>query len=260
MKIPIYLILLISFLVTSCSVDPGKKFDMILDNANNKSKVQTAEELLHFARDYPQSKYAPTALLLSGETYLWTVKEKNKAISILKRITTYYPESKESLKALLDIADFHLMKGDYNDSINLLNKALKFKPDPETEKNIKYKLIKSYYFLGDNCLAVKEIDKFIKQYPEYKKFNLIIMKGELYLRCQKPDLAVETYKVLINSGNPQWQKEGILKTANLYFSNGKYREAITFYHKLAKFDDMKKIADKKIALLKKIIYQKHHSE
>jgi len=256
MKVQIFLIVLIS-LLAGCFSNGEDSYKKAVEKIELGKKEEGANDLLKFAKEYPDSQYVAKALLLSGETYLWTIKKENKAIAILKRVITYYPGTGESVSALLDIADFFIIKGNYNNSINLLRKALKFTSNKEQTKLIKYKLIKSYYFLNDNCLAIKELQNFKEKYANFRTKSLLIMEGELYIRCSKIENAVKVYKQLVNSDNKKWQEEGLLRVANLYFSTGEYRKAITEYYKLKEYPKSKEVADKKIKLLKEIIHKKH---
>lgn len=121
---------------------------------------------------------------------LYFQAEKNQeAIAVLKEGTRLNPDNSEIWTSLSAI---YQREKDYKNSIYALNQVERINGP---ERNCTYQKFQLYTALGDKKKARKEIDKYIKAFPQDYEFQCF--QGNMYLSEGKPDEALEIFNQVL---------------------------------------------------------------
>ncbi|MBC7328535.1 tetratricopeptide repeat protein [bacterium] len=190
------------------------------------------------AQEYPQSEYAPEALLRAGDMYAQS-KKPDDAIAVYQEFVDKYPKDPRVPSALMNIAWRYSDKKDFVKSAETFKKVADEYPNSESAKEALLRAGDMYAKAGKNEEAIKIYQEFAQKYPNDENASKALL-----------DIAWRYRAIYLETGdeNAKKQKETILQEiANrfpdtemayfalglLYEDNGQYDKAIENYKKCA---------------------------
>ncbi|MBP8985357.1 MAG: tetratricopeptide repeat protein [Syntrophobacterales bacterium] len=190
---------------------------------------EAAKEFDNLCANYPQSRYVPEALFLSGEMS-YRVKRYNDAAERFKEYVRRYTAGEYARKAFFNIADcysrlqqmetaeqwyrqaltrwpdlesiprhdilnlgfHHFRNRKYADAADMFFLHLNLFPDDENRKDVLYALARSLMEMQQLGAALKLFGQVIEQYPESKQAweSVVIMAN---LGVQQPGIKLPTF-------------------------------------------------------------------
>ncbi|TET76527.1 MAG: tetratricopeptide repeat protein [Candidatus Cloacimonadota bacterium] len=137
----------------------------------------------------------PVALYYQARS-LQLLKKNNEAEKRLREIIDEFPRSRMVSKAVLLLGKVLFEGRKYSESLKFLEKTGK----PETEED----------------------------------FEVVYIKGEVYLKLNYKKKAIETFKEIKDTGHGKWKGKALLRLGDIMLDDEKLTEAFSFYEKAEK--------------------------
>ena len=220
-----------------------------------------------FQEEFKDSNLKPQAFYLLG-TSLYNLGKFSEAMEVFKNIIRTYSQDIELVqKAEYEIADCYDQMGDEKEAMARFKMLRSKYPDSSLTAEVMWWLGGYYYRHNDLSLARRYLSSLIQDFPKsnlvadayyalgssYEEeslheeaignFKKVIELGksdlaaqaaiaiaDVYVKQDKPDLALEAYKDIIR-GYPSLANLIYPKMADIFYKTNNYNEAIDFYRK-----------------------------
>ncbi len=158
---------LLVFLLPACA-DPARERFERADKAFLEQKMDAAlNGYRSIPIDYPQSRYAPAALLRQGDLFSSYYRREDAALEAYGSLLFNYPRSPEAPRAVLRRAKIRLLKFlDYAAAVADLKLIRKQYPGFPEMDEVMLLLGKAYGGLPDRARQAKTLSELIEEYPD----------------------------------------------------------------------------------------------
>jgi TolA-binding protein len=169
----------------------------ILQNAD-LSAERGMRYLERAARDYPDSVFAPLALLVVAQEYT-KLKFFPEAMGLYKRIASQYPDSPYEAKILLGKGKLFKVRKMFNSAEEQFKEAFKKAKDDEDKAMATFELSIMLTHLGKTLSALKRGEEAHEKWPRLvqKYVQATLMLGENYMSVGAYEVAREIFNTLI---------------------------------------------------------------
>ena len=210
-----------------------KLYDKVLEkNSNNFDALMSKAAALRYTGEYPKAigcynkilKNQPTnplVLMSKADTYIYGIRDAQKAIPILKKILRL---SLNSIKVFILCAGKFAACGEYEQAIKINEKVISKNPD-----NIDARFAKLNFLVSlmneqkSERNALKIINKYLKNDPKFFAYQL---KFNFYLRAGKTESAFDVYKIVLKE-DPETDFDILIK-ANALLETGDHKATRKF--------------------------------
>ena len=154
----------------------------------------------------------------SSDNHREVITAVNRFKSMVKNQEQYYFDSEE----LKDIVEYYLLRGEFEQSQDVVDYALNLHPT-----NSELKILKAQVLVGN--LQYKESLKLIEEVELFEPYNidLLIVKGTVLSKLKMTDKAIKCFKMSLD--HAEFKDEVYYFIASEYQRNLEYDEAIKFY-------------------------------
>lgn len=195
---------------------------------------------------YRESSYYPKSLLELGLIEL-NKGNQGEAINYYKQILSEAPQSPESQDAIAGLESIYNERGEAQEFLSFLDRAGLSKTRSVTDReSILFSSAERLYLNGNYGGAVNSLTSFLSSYPQSaKSVQSLFYLGDSYNRIGKPELALDSYKRVMEIGEGSFTELATLNYANISYSLENYKQALEGYSSLAliaRLDNNKKEA------------------
>ena len=150
------------------------------------------------ARDYPDSVFAPLALLVVAQEYT-KLKFFPEAMGLYRRIASQYPDSPYEAKILLGKGKLFKVRKMFDRAEEQFKEAFKKAKDDDDKAMATFELSIMLTHLGKTLSALKRGEEAHKKWPRLvqKYVQATLMLGENYMSVGAYDVAREIFNTLI---------------------------------------------------------------
>lgn len=190
------------------------------------------------AREYPQSEYAPEALLRAGDMYS-QAKKPDEAIGVYQEFVDKYPNDSRVPSALMSMAWRYSEKKDYVKAGETFKRVAEKYPDSESAKEALLRAGDMFSKAGKHEEAIKIYNEFAQKYPDDENVGKALL-----------DIAWRYRAIYLETGNENAKKQkeamlqeiakrfpdteiGYFALGLFYEDTGEYSKAIESYKKCA---------------------------
>ena len=163
----LFLIVLAPVVLVSCS-DPAKARFERAEKAFLENRMDAAlADYRSIPNDFPESRYAPTALLRQGDLFGSYYRNAEAAVEVYTSLLFNYPGSPEAPRALMRRAEIHLQQFfDYATSVADLELVRTQYPGFREMDGVMLLLAKAYRGLPDPVRQAQVLSELIEHYPD----------------------------------------------------------------------------------------------
>lgn len=214
---------------TSCFGGEQGELNKAIRNAADGKHVLALSQFEMIVRKYPESVVATEAALEGYKLAMYQVKNYKKALFFLHHIVLHAPDKKGRVEAQRQIANI------YFDNLTNYEKAIlefdKLLQEPNLAYNkaeIKLKIARAYYYLGNFFQSLSEAKELLDLNPDDKTRNeLLQLKANIYLALKDYPKASEILNALLEKNPERAIKEGVyINLVLCYEEMGNYDLAI----------------------------------
>jgi len=155
------------FLLAACADPARERFEKAEKDLQNRRMEEALGGFRSIAREFPQSRYAPAALLRQGELYGAYYRNFPAALEAYDSLVFNYPRAPEAARALLRTAEVHLFQ--YLDpaaAASSLTRLAKDHPRFEGMDEALFLLARAYGAARDGERQAAAIEELMRRYPE----------------------------------------------------------------------------------------------
>lgn len=215
----------------------------LVQTGDNETAVKYFKELN--AR-YSESSYFPKSLLELGLIAL-NRGNHNEAIDYYKQILTIAPKSQEAQDAIAGMESIYQEKGEAQEFLAYLDQTGLSKTRSVTDReSILFSSAERMYLNNNYGGAIGSLLSFISSYPySIKKAQALFYLGDSYSKTGKPELAIDSYRKVMDLGEGSFTELATLNYAKISYSLENYKQALEGYSTLvliAKLENNKKEA------------------
>lgn len=158
---------LLVFLVPACSDPVRERFERAEKAIREKRMDDALADYRTIPADFPQSRYAPAALLRQGDLFGSYYRNAEAALEAYGSLLFTYPASAEAPFALLRQAEIHLLRYfDYAVAAGELELIRRQHPGFGQMDDVLLLLAKAYGGLPDPARQAKVLSDLIEHYPD----------------------------------------------------------------------------------------------
>jgi TolA-binding protein len=242
-------LLLCVFMLAAACADPAQEKYGRAEEALLAQKMEAAlADFRTIAREHPQSRYAPAALLRLGELYGAYFRDFPAALEAYDSLVFNYPRASEVPLALLRTAEIHLLQYlDASAAATSLERVRKGFPRFERMDEVLFLLAHAYNALRDGDRQEGVLSELIERYPRSQRAaegRWMLAYGLLGQR-RYTDAEREFRKLLFLAADPGAAAQARWGVAQSLEGRGDLSGAISQYEALRKsWDDPEYIAGK----------------
>ena len=238
---------------------------------DNQGKITTLNTLI---QSYPNSPYQDDAFYELGRTYE-RINQPQLAIANYKSLIERYPQSSLLNKALVQLGLVSYNANDFQGSVNYYKQVVERSPNsPETQaalagmKNSYVELndVDSYFsyanklgagaqvsvneqdslsyqsaeklYMANDKKAKAQFERYLSQFPNGSfALNSHFYMAQLLYSEGEFDKALAEYELVIAQPDNYFSKPALLKAAGLYYNNENYKQALSYFDRLAKISN-----------------------
>jgi TolA-binding protein len=154
-------------LAGSCADPARERFEGAEKELLSQKMEAALADYRRIARDYPQSRYAPAALLRQGELYGGYYRNFPAALEAYESLVYNYPRASEAPRALLRTAEIHLLQYlDPSSAASDLERIRKEFPRFGGEDEVLFLLARAYGAAGEDERQVAALTELIERFPK----------------------------------------------------------------------------------------------
>lgn len=158
---------LLMFLVPACSDPVQERFERAEKAFREKKMDDALAGYRSIPIDFPQSRYAPTALLRQGDLFGFYYRNAEAALEAYGSLLFNYPRSSEAPFALRQRAEIRLLQlFDYPSAAGDLERIRSQYPGFDRMDDVMLLLAKAYGGLPDPARQAKVLSELIERYPD----------------------------------------------------------------------------------------------
>lgn len=197
------------------------------DNSGAKGYFQ---ELTNRHRE---SSYFPKALLELGLIALNNGSQE-EAIGYYKQILEVAPQSQEAQDAIAGLENIYQERGDAEEFLSYLdNTGLSKARSTDDRELILFASAEKLYLSGNYPGALSSLSSFLARHPNSsKKAQAWFYMGDSYNRTGKPELAIDSYRKVMETGEGSFTELATLNYARLSYQLENYKQALEGYSSL----------------------------
>lgn len=175
-----------------------------------------------FVEKYPNSRLRDNLALMKGEMYI-TNGNKTKGIENYEELYNQTQDKNVKEKSLTKILDLSQETKNYKKEESWINKL-------SNDDKKSYYLVKMYKRQNKMEKAEKELNKLI-QTEEYKDFAAVEL-GDYQFNKKQYTKALDNYNLVLNMKNSYHKDRALYQVANIQRATGKNKEAVVTYTKV----------------------------
>jgi TolA-binding protein len=157
-----------ALLLAGACADPAReRFERAEQELLSQKMEAALSDYRRIARDHPQSRYAPTALLRQGDLYGGYYRNFPAALEAYGSLVYNYPRASEVPRALMRTAEIHLLQYlDPSTAAAGLERIRKEYPRFEGEDEVLFLLARAYGAAGEQERQAAALAELMKRFPE----------------------------------------------------------------------------------------------
>lgn len=154
-------------LAASCSDPARERFERAEKELLSQRMEEALADYRFIARDHPQSRYAPAALLRQGDLYGGYYRNFPAALEAYDSLVYNYPRASEMPRALLRTAEIHLLQYlDPSMAAADLERIRKEFPRFEGEDEVLFLLARAYGAAGEEQRQAAALAELSERFPK----------------------------------------------------------------------------------------------
>jgi outer membrane protein assembly factor BamD (BamD/ComL family) len=240
--------------MTSCQKSSRKLFEEGIKKVETSNFKEAIEDFETIIKKFPENRESIEAALEGAKVSRLQNKDFSKALFFLKHIILYSKDVEERLEAQKKIVSILLEEqNDYKSAVIELNRLIVQLKNKSEIADYKMKLAKSYFYLNDLTQATHEVDEFLpsKDLEPKKKFDLLILKGNILLASKDLPSASQVYKKVLKEFPELSKAENVAVTLAVCYEEMKdFKSAIALLTDIKSEHPTPKYIDSKIEKLK----------
>ncbi|MDX9883633.1 MAG: tetratricopeptide repeat protein [Prolixibacteraceae bacterium] len=184
------------------------------------------------AKEYPQSNFAPKALLQLGLIH-YNGNEFKKSVSFYKQVTGQYPNSAEAQAALLGIKNNYVEMNDVDAYFEYAEKlGTGIRISASEQDSLTYMAAEKLFMAGDKK-ARPQFENYLQKFPQ----GSFVLHSTFYLaESQYNDgefsAALPNYEYVISQPDNGFTEQALAKASELTFNAGNFARALDIYERL----------------------------
>lgn len=157
-----------ALLLAGACADPAReRFERAEKELLSQKMEAALSDYRRIARDHPQSRYAPAALLRQGDLYGGYYRNFPAALEAYGSLVYNYPRASEVPRALMRTAEIHLLQYlDPSTAAAGLERIRKEYPRFEGEDEVLFLLARAYGAAGEQERQAAALAELMKRFPE----------------------------------------------------------------------------------------------
>ena len=212
----------------------------LIQTGDNRGAVNYLTEL---SEKFANSHFYSKALLELGLISLNSGNE-NQAIDYYKKILITSPQSLEAQSAVAGLENIYREMGRAEEFLNYIDGLGLSQSRTTSERElIVFSSAEKLFISGNYASAVSSLNSFLKSYPKGgKAAQAWFYLGESLLKTGKPELALDAYMEVMNTGDESFTELATLNYARISYQLENYSQAAKAYSTLgmiAKLDNNK---------------------
>ena len=254
MKLRILAALTCCVLIGACQSPEEKDLLRGLAYSKNHEFKQAVEYFRRANLRKPQSVHALAAAKEGARVALLELNDFNEAASFLQSIVVNSSDIQERVAAQKQLATIYFEQAvNYGKAVEEINKLLSTQLDEADRIKFKIKLAKAYFFTNNFVQADSEITEFFKsekQLDEDARFQMLLLRGNVYLAQKDQERTIQTYKDLFHDFPERAVKENAAMTLVIAYEEMKdYKGAIAVLEQMRKYHSTPEYIDMRIKKL-----------
>ena len=215
----------------------------LVQTGDNETAIKYFREL---NSRYRESGYYSKSLLELGLIAL-NRGNHNEAMSYYKQILSEAPQSQEAQDAIAGLESIYQARGEAQEFLSYLDQTGLSKTRSVSDReSILFTSAERLYLNGNYGGAISSISSFLNTYPNsIKKAQALFYLGDSYNRTGKPELALDSYRRVMDLGEGSFTELATLNYSRISYSLENYKQALEGYSTLvliAKLENNKKEA------------------
>jgi len=204
-----------------------------------RTLVQTGEDVQakgyfkELGNRYQESSYYPKALLELGLIAL-NQNQNDEAIQYYKQILAVSPQSQEAQNAIAGLENIYQERGEAEGFLDYLDKSGLSKARNTDDRELMiFNSAEKQYLSGNYSAAIASLTSFISRHPNSsKRSQAYFYLGESYNKIGKPELAIDSFKKVMENGEGSFLELATLNYANLSYKLENFKQALEGYSSL----------------------------
>jgi outer membrane protein assembly factor BamD (BamD/ComL family) len=157
-------------LASACSDPARERFERAEKELLSQKMEAALAGYRYIARDHPQSRYAPAALLRQGDLYGGYYRNFPAALEAYESLVYNYPRASEAPRALLRTAEIHLLQYlDPSSAAADLERIRKKFPRYEEGDEVLFLLSRAYGAAGEDERQAATLAELTERFPKSKR-------------------------------------------------------------------------------------------
>lgn len=211
------------------------QFDM--EQGNFTSAVEGLSQLI---REEPASPYIASAYMRRALSN-FNLKQYDRTINDYASVIDQFPSRPEAQEALPPLQEALSLAGRADEFSSFLGKIKKANPASGNIENLEYDAAKNFYFNQQYAKAVTSFRNYISSYPTTARLSEAnYYLAESHYRLREFDKALPVYLDLQKDLTFPSASRVAARVAEIYFSQRRYDEAVTSFHRLEQLASNKK--------------------
>ena len=215
----------------------------LVQTGDNETAIKYFQEL---NSRYRESGYYPKSLLELGLISL-NRGDHNEAMNYYKQILSVAPQSQEAQDAIAGLESIYQERGEAQEFLSYLDQTGLSKTRSVSDReSILFTAAERLYLNGNYGGAISSISSFLNTYPNsIKKAQALFYLGDSYNRTGKPELALDSYRRVMDLGEGSFTELATLNYSRISYSLENYKQALEGYSTLvliAKLENNRKEA------------------
>ena len=250
---------ILGLLSTGCETPEERDLSRGLAHEKVKDFKAALTDFHHAILRNPQSSAALIAAKEGAKVALLEIKDFKEAVEFFQLIVIYSNDVSERITAQKQLAAVYFDQlTDYPRAIEELNKLLATNLEQVDRVKYKTRLAKAYFYTNNFIQAESEVNAFLKNEKgsdEDSLFQMMLLKGNIYLTKKEQNKAIEAFRELLKVYPERSVKENAAMTLAVAYEEMKdYKNAISVleqmkqYHATPEYIDLrikKLLADQK---------------
>lgn len=246
----------------ACTGSAADAYSKGIQRWNDGQLLEAVDTLRVITRTYPESDYAPKALLKVAEIQAYDLRRYDDAEENYRLFLKLYPQSSQAVAALEDLtALLYEKKADYLGAINECQRYIDSFPNAPKVPLMHQRIVNSYLQLRNYEQARVEAGIFLRKFPNDPRADEVAYEiVRSYFLESKPDKAADEAKraLVARPASTYAARTRFLLAAALEDSD-RLAEALEAYKAARPGHPDPEIVDKKIAAVADRIARKHSS-
>ncbi|EKD31153.1 MAG: hypothetical protein ACD_77C00384G0003 [uncultured bacterium] len=195
--------------------------------------IQAKKYFRELGDRYQESSYYPKALLELGLIAL-NQNQNDEAVQYYKQILAVSPQSQEAQNAIAGLENIYQEKGETEDFLDYLDKSgLSKSRSTDDRELLIFNSAEKQYLSGNYTSAINSFTSFLSRHPNSsKKSQANFYLGESYNKTGKPELAIDHFKKVMESGEGSFLELATLNYSKISYNLENYKQALEGYSSL----------------------------